>query len=311
MDTSEKIRAAKNRTIVLDDQQIENYSANLMNIKSPVLFEQILNRILNQRIEDAVSYLPNEFIDLAFIDPPYNLDKDFNGSKFKKLNNSDYVEYVEGFLQSLIRCLKPSASVYICCDWRCCGAVEIAAQKFLKFRNRITWEREKGRGALKNWKNCSEDILFFTVSNDYTFNCDAVKMKRRVIAPYKIDGKPKDWLEDNDGGFRLTSPSNLWTDLTVPFWSMTENTDHPTQKPEKLLAKIILASSNPGDVVFDPFAGSGTTAATAKKLDRNFVCVEVDKTYCCLAQKRLELAENDKTIQGYEEGVFWERNSKK
>ena len=90
---------------------------------------------------------------------------------------------------------------------------------------------------------------------------------------------------------------------------MPENTDHPTQKPEKLLAKIILSSTNKGDVVFDPFLGSGTTAVVAKKLGRKFVGIEVDEYYCCLAEKRLELAEKDKRIQGYEDGVFWERNT--
>jgi site-specific DNA-methyltransferase (adenine-specific) len=90
---------------------------------------------------------------------------------------------------------------------------------------------------------------------------------------------------------------------------MPENTIHPTQKPEKLLAKIILASTNEGDFVFDPFLGSGTTAVVSKKLNRKFCGVEINDYYCCLAEKRLELAEVDKSIQGYEDGVFWERNT--
>ncbi|MEX2285516.1 MAG: site-specific DNA-methyltransferase, partial [Planctomycetaceae bacterium] len=111
------------------------------------------------------------------------------------------------------------------------------------------------------------------------------------------------------GGFRLTHPSNLWTDISVPFWSMPENTDHPTQKPEKLIAKLILASSNCGDVVLDPFLGSGTTSVVAKKLGRKFVGIEVDEFYCCLAEKRLCVAEEDTSIQGHNQGVFWERNT--
>lgn len=93
------------------------------------------------------------------------------------------------------------------------------------------------------------------------------------------------------------------------FWSMPENTDHPTQKPEKLVAKILLASSKPKDVVFDPFLGSGTTSVVAKKLERNYVGIEIDEYYCCLAEKRLEIAESNKTIQGYSDNIFWERNS--
>ncbi len=148
------------------------------------------------------------------------------------------------------------------------------------------------------------------MSNDYTFNIDDVKIKRKVLAPYKSEkGEPKDWQNEGDNNFRITHPSNMWTDITVPFWSMPENTDHPTQKPEKLLAKIILASSNKGDFIFDPFIGSGTTLAAAKKLDRKFSGVELDELYCCYAKKRLDISEKDKSIQGYDGNIFWERNT--
>jgi len=147
------------------------------------------------------------------------------------------------------------------------------------------------------------------VSDDYTFNVEAVKLQRRVLAPYRDgSGQPKDWQDTKQGKFRATHPSNLWTDISVPFWSMPENTDHPTQKPEKLVAKMILASSNPGDVVLDPFLGSGTTSVVAKKLGRRYVGIEQAELYCCLAQKRLAMAEEDLTIQGYRDGYFWERN---
>ena len=114
-----------------------------------------------------------------------------------------------------------------------------------------------------------EDIWFATLSNKYTFNVDDVKIRRKVIAPYRIEGKPKDWTETEDGNFRDTCPSNFWDDISVPYWSMSENTAHPTQKPEKLIAKLILASSNADDFIFDPFLGSGTTSVVAKKLGRN------------------------------------------
>ncbi len=90
---------------------------------------------------------------------------------------------------------------------------------------------------------------------------------------------------------------------------MPENTDHPTQKPEKLIAKLILASSNPNDFVFDPFFGSGTTCVVAKKLNRKFSGIEQEPDYCQMAAKRLNRAESDDTIQGYHDGYFWERNS--
>lgn len=176
--------------------------------------------------------------------------------------------------------------------------------------NRITWQREKGRGAKSNWKNSMEDIWFGVKSpGDHSFHVERVKMRRQVRAPYREAGKPKDWEKTKAGNFRDTYPSNFWDDITVPFWSMAENTAHPTQKPEKLMAKLILASSNPGDVVFDPFSGAGTTPVTAKKLGRNFLSIEQNLRYCAWAEKRLEMAEEDPTIQGYTDGVFWERNT--
>ena len=154
-----------------------------------------------------------------------------------------------------------------------------------------------------------EDIWFATNSREYTFHVEAVKLRRRVMAPYRVAGRPKDWEETAAGKFRNTYPSNFWDDISIPYWSMAENTPHPTQKPEKLLAKLILASSDPGDMVLDPFAGSGSTAVTAKKLGRRYVGVEQNPQYCLWAEKRLELAEQNKTIQGYSDGIFWERNT--
>jgi site-specific DNA-methyltransferase (adenine-specific) len=306
-----KQRAPRNRTIDLNAQEIRAFSKRLLTLTELASLDAVLNRTICQDMQAACGFLPERCADLLFLDPPYNLDKAFNGSSFKKGSQQQYAAMLESWLVPLLGLLKPTASVYICSDWNACGAVQSVAEKYLTIRSRITWEREKGRGARANWKNCSEDIWFCTVSDDYVFNVDAVRLTRKVIAPYTTeDGQPKDWQRSGTGGFRLTAPSNLWTDLTVPFWSMPENTDHPTQKPEKLLAKIILASTNEGDVVLDPFGGSGTTAVVAKKLGRKFIGIERDETYCCLAEKRLAIADTDKTIQGYHDGVFWERNTK-
>ena len=303
-------KAKNNRTLFITDEDIEIFSKKLIKVEKEVNENDIINKTINQDIFEVLDFLPSNFVDLLFVDPPYNLKRGFNEVSFDKMSREDYMEYLDSWLKKLVKILKPTASVYICGDWRSSSAIELIASKYLKVRNRITWEREKGRGSKYNWKSNSEDIWFFTVGNNYVYNYEEVKLKKKVIAPYRHDdGAPKDWEEEEGGQFRLTFPSNLWTDISVPFWSMPENTDHPTQKPEKLLAKIILASTKQGDVVFDPFLGSGTTSVTAKKLNRNFVGIEVDKTYALYTEKRLAMAEQDKKIQGYKDGVFWERNA--
>lgn len=300
-------KSPRNRTVLVDKNELEKFSENLVRLKANTSLSKIKNKIINQDLFEAVDFLPSKFIDLLFIDPPYNLDKSFNSVRFKEMSVNEYAEWIDSFLSKLIRCLKPDASIYFCGDWKSSTSIHLVLEKYFIVRNRITWEREKGRGANSNWKNNSEDIWFCTKSNKHIFNVNDIKLKRKVIAPYRHNnGDPKDWGED---GFRLTYPSNIWTDISVPFWSMPENTEHPTQKPEKLIAKLILASTNPGQLVFDPFLGSGTTAVVAKKLNRNFSGIEIDKTYSCLAEKRLELACSNKLIQGFDGKVFWERNT--
>lgn len=303
-------RAPANRTLTLSDEELIRYKDALPRLDAPATLDQIRDHVFCQDVFTAFPHLPDGFVDLLFADPPYNLTKSFNDRRFKKIPISEYAEWLDSWLSQTVRLLKPTASVYICGDWESAAAIHRVGEKYFIPRNRITWEREKGRGAKSNWKKCAEDIWFFTVSDDYYFDVEAVRLKRQVIAPYTDgNGAPKDWIESAGGRFRLTHPSNLWTDLTVPYWSMPENTDHPTQKPEKLLAKIILASSKSGDLVFDPFNGSGTTTVVAKKVGRRYLGVELDEIFCCYARKRLDLTDSDTTIQGYADGMFWERNT--
>ena len=319
--TSEKVRAGRNRTITLSQEEIPELKKQILTFEqlkrlanssdSKIEFKSIENKTLNCDLLEVFKFLPDEFADLIIIDPPYNLTKNFNGTKFNARSDERYDEYLATWFPEVCRKLKPSGSLYICGDWKCTSSLQRAVEKELTILNRITWQREKGRGAKSNWKNGMEDI-WYAVKNpdDYYFDVEAVKIKRKVIAPYKVDGKPKDWQESEEGNFRLTYPSNFWDDISIPFWSMPENTDHPTQKPEKLYAKLILASSKENDIVFDPFLGSGTASVTAKKLGRRFVGIELNEEYSLLAQKRLNKADDDKSIQGYSDGVFWERNSK-
>ena len=306
----EKQRAGRNRTMTLSDTEKEELRKDLSFLSEKSAVDGAVDKTFNQDLFEALEYLPRHFVDLLIIDPPYNLSKNFAGNKFKKTDDVAYIEYVRSWLPKVMELLKPNGSVYICCDWKCTSAIYQVLSECAVVVNRITWQREKGRGAKTNWKNAMEDIWFGVADeNNYYFDVEAVKQKRRVVAPYKEDGKPKDWEETDEGKFRLTYPSNFWDDISIPYWSMPENTDHPTQKPEKLIAKLILASCPVDGIVFDPFLGSGTTSVVAKKLGRHYCGVEISEEYALLAAKRLRKADSDCNIQGYNDGVFWERNT--
>ena len=281
----------------------------LLTIKKSVGIKDVTDRIILGDTFEVIPRLPSQFVNLLVLDPPYNLSKDFHGHVFKEKEKEEYATWFENLIVLVKPLLKVDATVYVCSDWKTSLLIAPILEQYFFVRNRITWEREKGRGAKTNWKNNTEDVWFCTIGEQYKFDVDAVMLKRKVIAPYRVNGQPKDWNEEESGNYRLTYPSNIWSDITIPFWSMPENTDHPTQKPEKLIAKLILASSEKGDFVFDPFVGSGTTAVVANKLERHFCGIEQNLEYCCWAQKRLSLACHDRSIQGYTNGYFWERNT--
>lgn len=306
---AEKTRAERNRTLTVSENEIPALEKSILSADD-LKKSFVDNAIVNANLFDCLEYIPNDYFNLIIIDPPYNLDKDFHGKKFSSMKSSAYEDYLRSWFYKVCDKLAPNGTLYMCGDWKCTSSMQRVIEERLTVINRITWQREKGRGAKSNWKNSMEDI-WFAVKNpkDYYFDVESVKMKKKVIAPYRVDGKPKDWDETESGNFRITYPSNFWGDISVPFWSMPENTDHPTQKPEKLYAKLMLASSKLGDKIFDPFLGSGTAAVVARKLGRNCLGIEINREYCLWSVKRLINASGDKSIQGYFDGVFWERNS--
>lgn len=306
---AEKVRAERNKTLTVSADEIphlEKYVTSADDLKR--LFAD--DAVVNADIFDCLDYIPDGYFNLIIVDPPYNLDKDFNGNKFSSMTSDAYEDYLRSWFYRVCDKLAPNGTLYMCGDWKCSSSMQRVIEERLTIINRITWQREKGRGNRSNWKNAMEDIWFAVKDpKDYYFDVESVKMKRKVKAPYKVNGKPKDWEMTESGNFRITHPSNFWDDISIPFWSMPENTDHPTQKPEKLYAKLILASTRPGDRVFDPFLGSGTAAVVSRKLGRNCFGVEINRDYCLWTAKRLLNAIADKTIQGYADGIFWERNS--
>ncbi|MDY6367158.1 MAG: DNA methyltransferase [Clostridia bacterium] len=304
-----KEKSGRNKTIDFPIENADEYLKKTVKISDVEKVE--FNSVVVGDAFMCLEKIADGSVDLLIVDPPYNLEKDFHGNSFRKMSDEDYLVYTEKWIDAVYPKLKRTASVYVCCDWKCSAAIYYALCKKFTVRNRITWQREKGRGSKDNWKNSMEDVYYATVSDEFKFNLSAVKQRKKVLAPYRENGVPKDWEEVGGERYRLTCPSNFWDDISVPYWSMAENTAHPTQKPEKLIAKIILASSDAGDLILDPFAGSGTTGVVAKKLGRHYILSEQNPLYCAWAVKRLELAEKDKSVQGYENGIFFERNYRK
>ncbi|MCW2278007.1 DNA-methyltransferase [Heliophilum fasciatum] len=285
--------APMNRTLFLEPEDWERY-AQLPTVDTLRAHGPVDNTIYVGDALEGLRLLPDASVDLVFADPPYfGLKKDFGYGTRKNpwKTLEDYMTWADAWIREARRVLLPHGAIYLCCGWESSGAMQTLLSHHFIVKNRLTWRREKGRGAARNWKNNMEDIWYAVVDEEaYLFHLNDVKIKKEIIAPYtNAEGQPKDWVETDEGErFRMTCPPNIWIDLTVPFWSMPENTPHPTQKPEKLVERCLLASSNPGGVVVDPFMGSGTTAAVAARLGRRFLGFEVYDDYVRLTLKRLE-----------------------
>lgn len=280
--------APRNRTLFLTEEDKDKYDS--FNSSEDIDEEDInknTGKIFNCDSQEGLKRLPDSFVDLVFADPPYNKGKDYGNNKMK-MSRKEYVEWNEEWISEADRVLKEDGSIYVCSGWKYSDIFHKILREKFNLKNRITWEREKGRGSKSNWKNNMEDIWYAVKSDEYTFNLEDVKQKKDVKAPYRENGEPKDWEETDEGKIRYTHPANIWTDTVVPFWSMHENTPHSTQKAEMILERVIKASSNKGDIVLDPFLGSGTTAAVATKYNRRYIGMEINEEYVRLSKKRID-----------------------
>ena len=214
------MKAERNKTIDFLPEDAPEYLARCLRVTEDVPLDAVCGRTICGDTFQVAPHLPRGFADLLIVDPPYNLTKDFSGGGFRRTTDANYAAFTRAWIELLLPLLKPDASVYVCCDWRSSPVIGMTLKDYFRLQNRITWQREKGRGAQRNWKNGMEDIWFATRTDDYTFHVDAVKVRRRVRAPYRADGRPKDWEETPDGKFRNTCPSNFWDDISVPYLSL-------------------------------------------------------------------------------------------
>ena len=148
-------KSHRNKTIDFSLREGQKYFNRCVDGSSELSIGKIINKTINGDAFEVMKNMPRKFIDLLIVDPPYNLSKDYHGNKFKKTDNESYTKYTEQWLKLVMPLLKDEASVYVCCDWQTSIVIGRILPKYLNVRNRITWQREKGRGAKENWKNGS------------------------------------------------------------------------------------------------------------------------------------------------------------
>ena len=173
------MKSTRNKTIVLSEQERNEELKKC--IPYADFDDNSLNCVVRGDIVKCAKKLKKESVDLLVVDPPYNMTKNFGGYKFGKKSDTDYADFTRKWIEALLPSLKKTASVYVCCDWFSALVIGEVLNEHFILRNRITWQREKGRGAKANWKNGMEDIFFATVGKNYKFNLDAVKQKKKVI----------------------------------------------------------------------------------------------------------------------------------
>lgn len=212
-------------------------------------------------------------VDLIATDPPYNLGKDYgnNGDSLKK---SEYLDFTREWLKEAHRVLKPDGSIYVCMGVRFISYLFTIMQEELKFNfnSWITWHYTQGLGKTKGFSPRHDDILFFTKSKKFKFNLDSVRVPQKYYR--------------SRNNMRGANPGDVWKFSHVHY-SNPNRQNHPTQKPEGLFERIILASSDEGDLVLDPFSGSGTTQRVCQQLNRKCTGIEINPEYVQMTTERL------------------------
>lgn len=225
---------------------------------------------------EVISRLPSESVDLVIADPPYNLGKDYGNNRDLKAWD-EYGRFTDAWIEQAIRVLKPTGSIYVFMGVRFISKLFVSLEEKhrLFFNSWITWHYTQGMGRKVGFSPRHEDILFFNKSRKFTFNLDDVRVPQKYYRQ-----------RNNMAG---ANPGDVWQFSHVHYCS-AERVEHPTQKPEALMERIIRASSNSGDLVLDPFVGSGTTSRVAAHLDRRWIGIDINPDYIALANRRIEEA---------------------
>jgi site-specific DNA-methyltransferase (adenine-specific) len=243
-----------------------------------IIFQGDVIDVLEKNIAD-------NSIDLIFADPPYNIGKDFNGRKDAWESDESYLNWCYRWLDLCVDKLKENGSFYVMTSTQFMPFFDIYLNKKLDILSRIVWAYDSSGVQAKNYFGSMYEPILFGVKNkkDYTFNSDAILVEAKTGAKRKLI----DYRKNPPQPYNTEKvPGNVW-DYPRVRYRMAEYENHPTQKPIKLLERIIKASSNEGDTVLDPFSGTFTTSFTAKKLNRKSIGIEIDETYTKIGIRRV------------------------
>lgn len=292
----------KDIPVFFGDPVIRGYFSEIdiqqLNPETPVLFYSNPNGEV--WIGDTIIWLQSiesESVDLVFADPPYNIKK-AEWDNFE--SQQEYINWSLRWIEQAARVLKSTGTLYICGFSEILADLKHPASRFFRGCRWIVWHYKNKANLGSDWGRSHESILHLRKSKQFTFNIDDVRI------PYgnhtlKYPGHPQ--AETSQYG-KNTNKGHVWQphpkgakpkdviEIPTTCNGMHEKTPHPTQKPEELLRTLIFASSNPGDLVVDPFLGSGTTAVVAEQLHRKWKGCDTSAEYCQWAAQRIELVED-------------------
>lgn len=234
---------------------------------------------------EILSGIPDESVDLVFVDPPYNIGKNFAGRKDKWKTDDEYLAWCYQWIDLCIRKVKPDGSLYIMTSTQFMPYFDLYVRNKLTVLSRIVWAYDSsGVQAKKHYGSMYEPVLYCVKDkNRYTFNADDILVEAKTGARRKLI----DYRKTPPQPYKTEKvPGNVWSFSRVRY-RMDEYENHPTQKPVSLMERIIKASSNPGDLVLDPFSGTFTTCYVAQKLGRRFLGIEIQEEYFKIGLRRL------------------------